>query len=545
MPSPHPLDGRIDVCVDDLLVRRRVEAATAELKYLGGAATARLCRHLEAADFARRSIALYGLQHCWTATAVEPVAALLAGDDEELRKMAAIALVRGEGFDALAHFSRPLLDDPRTGVAGFALQNLEGEAPDLARTRRLLPERRFWPHLRKHLLRYRSADLTADTLAMMAAGDGSESRAAMAALIHQNAAGAASREQITARLADNDPASREFAAEYLSWHGSADEQQALTAALGGETDPYARAAMRQAEGAISRRRRGRLDPGRRARELADLARAEPLEPHWAYRGQTADAGFIAGRQARFEQLAKLFAMPDQGAAENSHDGANRLPPGKGLMAPLRDFFDAERRTFGKQQDQTAIAGFGGMVHVADDVAWNQGQATVVAIGDGLVRYVGCSATWGYMVIIEHLARGPGGRDEIFCSLYAHLGPFVSVSAGQTVDKGDKVAVVGRTYTWENGGYVAHLHFAIHDGPYQQVWLPGALIDIRFECVHYLGRVVRSERRQTEATITTAAGRQTVHTPTNWVRGYMGEAAWEAGHHGWREPQDFIRCRSEP
>jgi len=57
--------------------------------------------------------------------------------------------------------------------------------------------------------------------------------------------------------------------------------------------------------------------------------------------------------------------------------------------------------------------------------------------------------------------------------------------------------------------------------------------------------VRSERRQTEATITTAAGRQTVHTPTNWVRGYMGEAAWEAGHHGWREPQDFIRCRSEP
>ena len=150
-----------------------------------------------------------------------------------------------------------------------------------------------------------------------------------------------------------------------------------------------------------------------------------------------------------------------------------------------------------------------------------------------------------MVIIEHLARGPGGRNEIFCSLYAHLGPFVSVNAGQTVDRGDKVAVVGRTYTWENGGYVAHLHFAIHDGPYQQVWLPGALIDIRFEGVHYLGRVVQSERRQTEATITTAAGRQTVHTPTNWVRGYMGEAAWQAGHHGWRAPQDFIRCRSEP
>ena len=147
-------------------------------------------------------------------------------------------------------------------------------------------------------------------------------------------------------------------------------------------------------------------------------------------------------------------MPGRGAAENSHDGANIVPPGKGLMAPLRDFFDAERRTFGKQQDQTAIEGFGGMVHVADDVAWNQGQTTVVAIGDGLVRYVGCSATWGYMVIIEHLARGPGGRNEIFCSLYAHLGPFVSVNAGQTVDRGDKVAVVGRTYTWENGGYVA-------------------------------------------------------------------------------------------
>ena len=102
MSDPQSLDGHVDAIVDDLLARRQVEAATAEFKRLGPAATARLCQHLSVADFARRSIALFALQHCWTAAAAEPVAALLAGDDEELRKMAAIALVRGEGFDALA-----------------------------------------------------------------------------------------------------------------------------------------------------------------------------------------------------------------------------------------------------------------------------------------------------------------------------------------------------------------------------------------------------------------------------------------------------------
>ncbi|HJM48340.1 MAG TPA: M23 family metallopeptidase [Alphaproteobacteria bacterium] len=543
MSDPQSLDGHVDAIVDDLLARRQVEAATAEFKRLGPAATARLCQHLSVADFARRSIALFALQHCWTAAAAEPVAALLADDDEELRKMAAIALVRGQGFEALARASQPLLKDPRPGVAGFALQNLEGEAPDLGRTRRLLPQRRFWPHLRKHLLRYRTAALTPDTLGMLAEGEAEESRAAMAALVHQNAADTQIRERLAARLADSDPASREFAAEYLSWHGSAAEQPALAAALAGEDDAFAAAAMRHAESAISRRRRGRLEPAKRARELADLAQTEPFEPHWAYRGQSADESFITGRKARFERLAKLFAMPGRGPREERHDGPNTVPPGNQLMAPLRDFFDADRRTFGKQQDHTAIEGFGGMVHVADDVAWNQGQATVVAIGDGLVRYVGCSATWGYMVIIEHRLQGARGPDEIFCSLYAHLGPFVALGTGQAVQKGGKVGVIGRTYTWENGGYVAHLHFAIHDGPYAQVWLPGALIDIRFEGLNYLGRVVRSERQQTEASIATAAGRQTVTTPTNWVRGYMGEAAWQAGHHGWRQPQDFIRRRS--
>lgn len=88
-------------------------------------------------------------------------------------------------------------------------------------------------------------------------------------------------------------------------------------------------------------------------------------------------------------------------------------------------------------------------HYGVDIAGEEG-ASVACFTDGTVGTVGESNLLGKYVTVNH----EGG----FSTLYAHCSA-VTVSAGQSVRKGDELAHVGST----GNATGPHLHFEVHDG----------------------------------------------------------------------------------
>ncbi|MCY3021491.1 MAG: peptidoglycan DD-metalloendopeptidase family protein [Planctomycetota bacterium] len=571
-PGPSRLNEIVAAILDDLSRGQHVSQHTEALKAYGAAAVPGLLRNLDAGDAARRSVTLYALQYCWAQEATEPVAALLKGPDARARHMAAIVLAKHKGLDGLARICEPLLDDPRPEIAGFALERIEGETPDLARIRRCMEQPRLWDYVWKYLPRYHSPELAPLTLKILAGGNLAPALAAIVALIHQNERSSPVRQELARLLAHARPDARELAAEYLLWHGSPAESAALTEALQRETDVYVRAALEAAAAGIARRAADVLAARRpeacttteppverynRALALLgagatpadwqtafDVYRtAEPMEPYWAYKPEPPAEEFVAARESRLALQARLFAIPaprgrieaPAAAAESQYRGEFHAEPAAELIPPVREYFDPERDCYGKHMEKD-VEGFGGMVHIGDDVCWHRDHRTVVAIGNGLVRQVACTFSWGHVAVIEH--AGPDG--ERFCSMYAHLSPFVCVAPGQTVKKGRKIGSIGRSFTWENGGYIAHLHFGIHTGPYWKAHRPGTLLDVRWDGKHYTGKVVASDGDNTVVEVHTPRGAYYLRRPASWLAGYVSKAAWDQHRHDWADPQEFLR-----
>lgn len=227
------------------------------------------------------------------------------------------------------------------------------------------------------------------------------------------------------------------------------------------------------------------------RQIARIYRsAQGFEPKRVYEGQTMDLQALAKELEGFNLLTGIFGFsvrPQSGKA--SREGV--LPAAASFMPPVRDYFDPLRKSFGFHTDITSR--FRNAFHCGDDVAWEQDDGTVVAVADGIVRKVSHIYNWGFIVIVEH--RLPGSEGYA-CSLYGHLAPSITVTPGELVRKGQRLGAVGRSHTWENGGYVAHLHFGIHRGPYLE---------------------------------------------SGWITGYLSPEQWSQGARGWQDPQVFIRA----
>jgi len=100
-------------------------------------------------------------------------------------------------------------------------------------------------------------------------------------------------------------------------------------------------------------------------------------------------------------------------------------------------------------------------HVGDDCGWFREGTSVFAIGNGIVRLIHHSPDWGFLIVVEHkLIDG-----TYICSLYGHLSREIYVKEGDIVKRGDKIGTIGLSYSIENGGYGAHLHFGISKGPF--------------------------------------------------------------------------------
>ena len=573
--GPSRLDFIVAAIISDLSCGHHVDLHTKSLKAYGAAATAGLLPGLT--DAKLRAVTLYALQHCWDPSALEPVAALLADPDLNTRQMAAIVVGKNAGLAELARLSKTLLDDQRPEIAGPAYERLEAVEPDLMRTAKIITQPVLWANISKFLPRYYSPSLTKHTRQMLGDDNLRVALPAIVSLINQNDDAIETRTRIAAALREVIAELREFSAEYLLWHGTLGETGFLEEAIGAESDSYALAAMSCALEAIKHRNTSinnacdkaskpkieepsaayqhaikilidAATPDDRQQAFEIYRHAESVEPLAAHAEGDVTQEFIFRRVSRLRLQAKLFAIPTEKflyasnkidrIVEFRDDFCGEMAPE--LIPPVRDYFDTKRRSFGHVEKETDNV-FGGLVHVGEDVSWYQDHQTVVAVANGLVRHVSCQASWGFMVIIEHCH--PSG--ERFCSLYAHLGPYVCVKPGKYVRMGQKIGSIGRSFSWENGGYFSHLHFAIHIGWYWQIYRTGSLVDARIDGKWYLGRVVQSDISETFLEIQARHGMRLVKKKTSWISGYISKDYWLQRSHGWVHPQKFLEGRLAP
>lgn len=529
----QPIDRADDEQVDRLMrlaTGSNASRLREEFARLGASATPRLAEHVLGKDTNKRVIALVCLQFCWSDVARDALIEMIPDGDTQSRKLAFQVLGRHETGKPLADALSGLTESRDKRVAGPAIQYALRAYPDKELLKRAMSDRRLIEYTSEALPRYYGQDLSEATRALVKRAKVDERAKLIIALIHQQDESEKTRKLIATNLTRGPAALHDRAAEYFRYHGTADDIPALEAALQREREVYAKASIQAAIDAINKRIGRFVEPGttpkleatdgpaqayrqayellgeaytqaNRAAALERLANAEPYEPYWRFglSEPTDEIGDRITERLILQILSsgyKLRGLNSIGTRGLQHDESIDLPDDlttASLIAPVRNYFDPKRRSYGIHVGNNA-GPFSNRHHMGDDVAWDLEHETIVAIGDGIVRRVVIGQiSWGGLVVVEH--RDAEGK--FFCSLYSHLGPLVAVRVGEVVEQGQKIGSLGRTHTWEGGGYRAHLHFGIHQGPYEQ------------------------ERP--------------------WITGYLRHELFEAGH-GWVDPQVFIRKR---
>ncbi len=101
------------------------------------------------------------------------------------------------------------------------------------------------------------------------------------------------------------------------------------------------------------------------------------------------------------------------------------------------------------------------IHIGEDSGWLLEGLPVHSIADGVVRTVQHNASWGNIIVIESLVDG-----KPVTHFYGHLAEEVDVLPGDMVYAGKKIGVIGRSVSYENGGYWAHVHLGVEKSSYE-------------------------------------------------------------------------------
>ena len=129
---------------------------------------------------------------------------------------------------------------------------------------------------------------------------------------------------------------------------------------------------------------------------------------------------------------------------------------------------------------------GAFFHTGMDTGWLLEGLPIHAIANGRVRGVQHESTWGTLVIIESALND----STFFTTLYGHMDPLLDVRAGDEVVAGQKIGMIGRSFTLDNGGYVGHLHLGIEMSQYWSAHKKGYDPDIgRYRTVDQLAKLV--------------------------------------------------------
>lgn len=146
-------------------------------------------------------------------------------------------------------------------------------------------------------------------------------------------------------------------------------------------------------------------------------------------------------------LAEERAEPDAAVLDTrdlpEHALAEQRVLGFGYASPL---FGTITSPFGWREHPTSGRE---SFHYGADIGADEGT-DIACFADGTVGVVGESTELGRYVTVHH--------ENGFSTLYAHCSR-VTVSSGQTIGRGDKLAEVGST----GNATGPHLHFEIHDG----------------------------------------------------------------------------------
>ncbi|MGL4819939.1 MAG: murein hydrolase activator EnvC family protein [Bacilli bacterium] len=94
-------------------------------------------------------------------------------------------------------------------------------------------------------------------------------------------------------------------------------------------------------------------------------------------------------------------------------------------------------------------------HFGIDISKRSSDVPIVAAADGVVIESYYSGSYGNVIFINHELNG-----RTYTTVYAHL-ESRAVSSGSTVSRGQFIGYMGNT----GQSYGAHLHFEIHEGPW--------------------------------------------------------------------------------
>jgi murein DD-endopeptidase MepM/ murein hydrolase activator NlpD len=171
--------------------------------------------------------------------------------------------------------------------------------------------------------------------------------------------------------------------------------------------------------------------------------------------------------AGFSHLDEV--APDAKLERRSTPGGEEalgLPVAPRWSAPLLGYGHEEvpyivMQPFGKPRKE------GTLYHTGQDVGGCFDGAGVHAAADGVVRCVYSGGDMGTLIAVEH-HREPDAADPepLVTTLYMHCGPTIFVNVGDKVECGQLLGTVGLSYSAENGGHFAHLHFGMYPGGWQ-------------------------------------------------------------------------------
>jgi len=319
-------------------------------------------------------------------------------------------------------------------------------------------------------------------------------------------------------LADKDPRIREMAANCLC-HIARKPLEGLRAALAAEKDPFTRSSIEAAIAVLEKEKKPyRPWPEKRVGP-DDAPRVE-----WAWT--------VKGRRSFNAYDARTLDYPE----------ARTLDwPISWYHGSL--FMSVPRHSFGGKSG-----------HAGEDMAWFREGASVYAAGDGLVRMIqGAGGNWGFLVLIEHrLADG-----DYLSSVYGHLGWDILVKEGEVVKKGQKIGTVGLSCSVENGGYGAHLHFGLADGPFRKprgIYRDGSALNFDYQGKRVkapvIGFVYLPDKPDQNkfpglglkvkvpdgTVLTVAVGNVPMAHQVGWIAGYAKRCR------GWFDPYKFIQSR---
>lgn len=474
------------------------EAMARLLGHLGPAAVPRLLDYAKRDEPHLRATAMACLQFAWSPEARQAVESALEDEDAQVRRYAQSVFSRHFREAARADALDRMEHNPNAEIAGPALAERLSIAPNVERMREALTTGRLMSDLAPLLPRFHSPHLSAAALDYARDARESERPFLVAGLLHQGAADDATRAWVRAQLRAENSVLRDTAAEYLRWHGTELEREELQSALLKEKDAYTRASIAAALSAVSLRTelfaaddpsaerdlsavdsieelidclREQRSPSLRAAAWRRFGELEPWTPYHSVLTTVRDPGArletregVGWNRRKARAVASFCSWVAAGGDPPRRPDRNppEPRPAEKFRAPVRDYFDPLRKSFGLYVDADVHADspFAGSYHAGDDVAWDRPFETVAAIAGGVVRAAETAAsTWGGLVVLEHRLED-GAR---LCSVYGHLGSWLAVQTGDSVSCGQKLGAIGRAYTHENGGYGAHLHFGIRRG----------------------------------------------------------------------------------